>query len=81
VLADRIRGTDGGHRLVGDVERDLGGVAQQPSLAVAAVDAALDPNDDGNVGVPVRAGQLVGGIKDGDRTAFVTVAAPVAAVG
>jgi hypothetical protein len=81
VLADRIRGTDGGHRLVGDVERDLGGVAQQPGLAVAAVDAALDPNDGGNMGVPVRSGQFAGGIKDGDGTAFVTVAALVVAVG
>jgi hypothetical protein len=56
-------------------------VAQQPGLAVAAVDAALDPNDGGNMGVPVSSGQFAGGIKDGDGTAFVTVAALVVAVG
>jgi hypothetical protein len=74
-------GAGGGDRRVGDVERGLGGVAQEPGLGVAGVDGALDPDDGGGVAMPVGVGQLVGGVGDGDGAAFVAAAALVVAVG
>ncbi len=56
-------------------------MAQQPGLGVAGVDAALDPNDGGDVRTPVGVGQRVGKIEDGNGAAFVAVAALVVAVG
>jgi len=56
-------------------------VAQQPGLRVAGVDVAFDPDDGGNMRVPVGVGQLAIGVEDGDGAAFVAVAAPVVAVG
>jgi len=81
VRADSLGGAGGGHRRVGDVEGRLGGVAQQPGLGVACVDAALDLDDGGDVGTLVGVGQRVGGIEDGDGAAFVAVAALVVGVG
>ena len=78
---DCLGGAGGGHRRVRDVEGGLGGVAQQPGLGVAGVDAALDPNDGGDVRTPVGVGQRVGKIEDGNGAAFVAVAALVVAVG
>jgi len=69
----------GGDRRVGDVEGGLAGMAQQPGLDVAGVDEALDPDDGGDVGMPVGVGQPVRGIEDGDGAAFVAVAALVVA--
>jgi len=56
-------------------------VAQQPGLGVAGVDVALDPDDGGDMGMPVGVGQPVRGIEDGDGAAFVAVAALVVGVG
>jgi hypothetical protein len=55
-------------------------VAQQPGLGVAGVDVAFDPDDGGDVRMPVGVGQTVGGIEDGDGAAFIAVAALVVAV-
>ena len=54
---------------------------QQAGCGVAGEDITLDPDDGGDVGMPVGVGQLAGGIEDGDGAAFVAVAAVVAAVG
>jgi len=81
VRADSLGGAGGGDRRVRDVEGRLGGVAQQPGLGVAGVDIALDPDDGGDMRVPVGVGQTVGGIEDGDGAAFVAVAAFVVGVG
>jgi hypothetical protein len=56
-------------------------MAQQPGLGVAGVDVALDPDDGGDMRMPVGVGQTVGRIEDGDGAAFVAVAALVVAVG
>ncbi len=56
-------------------------MAQQPGLGVAGVDAALDPDDGGDMRLPVGAGQRVGRIEDGDGAALVAVAALVVAMG
>jgi len=80
VCADGLGGAGGGDRRVRDVEGRLGGVAQQPGLSVAGVDAALDLDDGGDVWMPAGVGQRVGGIEDGDGAAFVAVAALVVAM-
>jgi hypothetical protein len=79
--AHRLSGTGGGERSIGDVEGGLGGVAQQPGLGIAGEDIALDPDDGGDVGVPVGVGQFVSGIEDADGAGFVAVATLVAALG
>jgi hypothetical protein len=79
--AHRRSGTGGGERSIGDGEGGLGGEVQQPGLGIAGEDIALDPDDGGDVGVPVGAGQFVGGIKDADGAGFVAVATLVAALG
>ena len=56
-------------------------MAQQPGLGIAREDVALDPDDGGDMRVPVGAGQLACGIEDGDGAAFVAVPAFVVAVG
>lgn len=81
VGADGAGGASGDDRRVRDVEGGVCGVAQQPGLGVAGEDIALDPDDGGEVGMPIGVGQFVGGIEDGDGAAFVAVAALVAAVG
>jgi hypothetical protein len=78
--ADGVGGAGGGEWRVRDVEGGLGGVAQQPGPGVAAEDLALDPDDGGDMGVPICIGQPVIGIEDGDGAALVAVAARVAAV-
>ena len=55
-------------------------MAQQPGLGVAGVDVTLNPDDGGDMRVPVGAGQLVCGIEDGDGAAFVAVATYVVAI-
>ena len=79
--AHRRSGAGGGERGIGDVEGGLGGVAQQPGPGIAGEDIALDPDDGGDVGVPVGVGEFVGGIKDADGAGFVAVATLVAALG
>jgi hypothetical protein len=79
--AHRRSGAGGGERGIGDVEGGLGGVAPQPGLGIAGEDIALDPDDGGDVGVPVGAGEFVGGIEDADDAGFVAVASFVAALG
>ncbi len=79
--ADGLGGTGGSDWRVRDVEGGLGGVAQQPGLGIACVDVALNPDDGGDMRVPVGVGQLAIGVEDGDGAAFVAVAAPVVAVG
>ncbi len=81
VRADGVGGAGGGERRVGDIEGGFGGLAQQPGLAAAGEDIALDADDGGDVRVPVGFGKLVGGIEDGDGAAFVAVAAGVVAMG
>jgi hypothetical protein len=54
-------------------------MGQQAGLAVAGVDIALDADDGSDVGMPVGAGEFVGGIEDGDDTPFVAIAAVVVA--
>jgi hypothetical protein len=81
VGADYLGGAAGGDRCVRDVERGLGGVAQQPGLGIASEDIARNTDDGIDVGMPVGIGQLVGGIEDGDSAALVAVAALIAAVG
>ena len=56
-------------------------MAQQPGFGIAGIDLAFDPDDGGDMRVPVGVGQLVCGIEDGDGAAFVAVAALVVAVG
>jgi hypothetical protein len=56
-------------------------MAQQPGPGVAGEDIAFHPDDGGDVGMPVRIGELVERIEDGDGAAFVAVAALVVAVG
>ena len=79
--AHRFSGAGGGERGIGDVEGGLGSVAQQPGPGIAGEDIALDPDDGGDVGVPVGVGQFVGGIEDADGAGFVAVATLVAALG
>ena len=79
--AHRRSGAGGGERGIGDVEGGLGGRAQQPGPGIAGEDIALDPDDGGDVGVPVGVGQFVGGIEDADGAGFVAVAPLVAALG
>jgi hypothetical protein len=79
--AHRRSGAGGGERGIGDVEGGLGGIAQQPGPGIAGEDIALDPDDGGDVGVPVGVGQFVGGIEDADGAGFVAVATLVAALG
>jgi hypothetical protein len=52
---------------------------QQAGLAVAGVDITLDADDGSDVGMPVGAGEFVGGIEDGDEARLVAVAALVVA--
>ena len=85
--ADGLGGAGGGERRVRDVEGGLGGVVQQPGLAAAGEDLALDADDGGDVRMPVGAGEFVGGVEDGDGAALVAVAsllwlwaAPIGAV-
>ena len=56
-------------------------MAQQPGLGVAGVNVALDPDDGGDVRLPVGGGQRAGGLENGDGAAFVAVAARVVAAG
>jgi hypothetical protein len=79
--AHRRSGASGGERGIGDVEGGFGGVAQQPGPGIAGEDIALDPDNGGDVGVPVGVGQFVGGIEDADGAGFVAVATLVAALG
>ncbi len=81
VRPDCLGGAGRGHRRVCDVEGGLGGMAQQPGPGVAGVDVALDPDDGGDMRVPVGVGQRVGGIEHGDGAAFIAVAALVMAAG
>lgn len=79
--AHRLGGAGGGERGIRDVEGGLGGEAQQAGPGIAREDIALDPDDGGDVGVPVGVGQFVGGIEDADGAGFVAVATLVAALG
>jgi hypothetical protein len=79
--AHRLSGAGGGERGIRDIEGGLGGKAQQPGPGIAGEDIALDPDDGGDVGVPVGVGQFVGGIEDADGAGFVAVATLVAAMG
>jgi hypothetical protein len=79
VRTDGFGGAGGGERRVGDVEGGLGGMRQQAGLAVAGVDITLDADDGSDVGMPVGAGEFVGGIEDGDEARLVAVAALVVA--
>lgn len=56
-------------------------MAQQAGCGTAGGDIALDPDDGGDVGEPAGACQIVGGIEDGDDTAFVPVAGTLATLG
>jgi len=80
VRADGLGGTGGGDWRVRDVEGGLAGVAQQPGLGVACVDAAFDLDDGGDMRMPVGLGQRACGFEDGDGAALVAVAALVVAV-
>jgi hypothetical protein len=55
-------------------------MVQQPGLAVARIDVSLDPDDGGDVGMPVGVAEFVGGVEDGDAAAFVAVASGVVAM-
>jgi hypothetical protein len=79
--ADGLGGAGGSHRRVRDVEGRFAGMAQQPGFGVAGVDVALDPDDGGDMRMPVGVGQCVCGLENGDGAAFVAVAAFVMAVG
>ncbi len=79
--ADGLGGAGSVGQLVGDIEGDLAGMAQQPGLAVADEHVALDADDGGDVIVPVGADKLVGGIEDRDGAGFVAVAAGIVALG
>ena len=68
--ADGLGGAGGGERRVRDVEGGLGGVAQQPGRGAAGGDVALDPDDGGDVGVPVWGCQSVSAsLSVGSKTA------------
>ena len=56
-------------------------MVQQTGLTVAGVDIALDADDGSDVGMPIGAGELVGGIEDGDEARLVAITAPVVAAG
>ena len=79
--ADGLGGAGSGDGCVRDVEGCLGGVAQQPGRGIADMDAALDPDDGGDMRMPAGVVQSADGIEDGDSAAFVAVAAFVVAAG
>ena len=81
VRADGFGGAASSDQRVGDIEGGLGGVVQQPGLAVAGEDLALDTNDRGDVAMPVGVGEAVGWIKNGDSAALVAIASEIATVG
>ena len=80
VRADGLGSAGRTERRVRNVEGGLGGVAQQPGLGIAGVDVAFNPDDGGDVRMPVGIDQRVGGVEDGDGATFVAVAALVVAV-
>ena len=81
VSADGLCGAVGSEWGIGDVESGLRGAAQQPGCGISGEDEALDPDDSGDVGMPVGVGQPVGRIEDSDSATFVAISALVAAVG
>ncbi len=81
VRTDGLGGAGCGDLRAGDVEGRFGGMVQQPGLGVSGVNVALDPDDGGDVRLPIGVGQRAGGIEKGDGAAFVAVAAFVVAVG
>jgi hypothetical protein len=56
-------------------------VAQHAGRGVAGEDITLNTDNGGDVGMPGGAAQFVGGIENGDGSAFVSVAPLVAATG
>jgi hypothetical protein len=62
-------------------EGDLGGMVQQPGPGVAGGHLARDPDDGGDMRMPVAIVQFAGGSEHGDAAAFVAVARFVVAVG
>jgi hypothetical protein len=80
VRADSFRSTGSGEGRVRDIEGGFSGIAQQSGFGAAGEDITLDPDDGGDVGIPIASGQLAGRIKDGDSAAFVSVTAAVVAV-
>lgn len=55
-------------------------MVQQSGLAVTSEDFALNPDDSGDVRMPVRVGEFLGGIEYGHGPALVAVAPFVMAV-
>jgi len=80
MCADGFGGLGGGDRRVADIKGGFGGVAEQSGAGVAGEDVAFDPDDGGDVGLPVGASQGVGRIEGADDAAFVAVAALVVAL-
>ncbi len=54
-------------------------MTQQSGLAATGVDLALDPDDGGDMGLPVGVGEFVCWIEDGDSAALVAAAPDVVA--
>ncbi len=78
--ADCLGGARGGERYVSDVERRLGGAAQQSGPGVSRVDNPFDTNDGLDMGLPVGAVEFAFGIEDADGAAFVATAPLVVVV-
>lgn len=79
--ADGPGGTRSGEWPIGDVEGGFAGLAEQPGCRIACGDRALDPDDRGDMGVPIGAGECVGRAEDRDDPGFIAIAAVIAAVG
>lgn len=79
--ADGPSGASGDEWLIGDIEGGFVGLAEQPGCRIACGDRALDPDDRGDMGVPIGACECVGRAEDRDDPGFIAIAAVIAAVG
>lgn len=77
--ANSVSGARGGERSVGDVEGGFVGQAEQAGCRVAGGDRAFDPDNRGDMGVPIGAGECVRRAEYRDAAGFIAIAAVIAA--
>ncbi len=70
-----LGGAGGGERRVRNVEGGLGGGRSIPVAALRVNTSRFDLDDGGDVGVPLRAGQVVGRVEHRHCAVFEAVAA------
>jgi hypothetical protein len=75
--ADRLGGSAGGERSVGDVERGFAGFVQQSGSGGAGVDETLNLNDGPDMGLPIAPVEFFPGLEDRDGSAFEAAASGV----